>query len=137
MEKCTNHVNDKSVYLKAFNIQLIELLDDIERVIPDNVDILTMKNSLTQLKKANPKMILTMWYKWIATPYGKQIDAGDYEFFINKDYTEDWSGYAHDSSILEAIERMRVIVKDLDEANKTTALSYIKNLCTLSKIYMT
>ena len=126
MENSTNQINDKSVYLKAFNIQLLELLDDIERVIPNNVDKLTMKNSLTQLKKANPKMILTMWYKWIATPYGKQIDAGDYEFFINKDYTEDWSGYAHDSSILEAIERMRVIVKDLDETNRQQPYRILK-----------
>ena len=127
---------DKSVYLKAFNNQFVEFLEDIERVIPNNSDVLTAKNALIRLKKANPKLILTMWYKWVAQRFSKEIESGDYDFFINKDYKEEWEGSASEGPILEAIERMRTIVKQCDESSKATALEYVSNLCGLSKIYM-
>jgi len=127
---------DKSVYLKAFNNQFVEFLEDIERVIPNNSDVLTAKNALIRLKKANPKLILTMWYKWVAQRFSKEIESGDYNFFINKDYKEEWEGAEKEGPILEAIERMRTVVKQCDETSKNTALEYVSNLCGLSKIYM-
>ncbi len=127
---------DKSVYLKAFNNQFVEFLEDIERVIPNNSDVLTAKNALLRLKKANPKLILTGWYKWVAQRFSKEIENGDYDFFINKDYKEEWQGSSNEGPILEAIDRMRNIVKHCDESSKETALEYVSNLCGLSKIYM-
>ena len=127
---------DKSVYLKAFNNQFVEFLEDIERVIPNNSDVIAAKNALLRLKKANPKLILTMWYKWVAQRFSKEIEDGDYDFFINKDYKEEWEGSASEGPILEAIDRMRSIVKQCDESSKETALEYVSNLCGLSKIYM-
>ena len=127
---------DKSVYLKAFNNQFVEFLEDIERVIPNNSDVLTAKNALLRLKKANPKLILTMWYKWVAQRFSKEIESGDYDFFINKDYKEEWEGSTSEGPILEAIDRMRSVVKQCDETSKETALEYVSNLCGLSKIYM-
>lgn len=136
MENEIEKTIDKSMYLKAFNQQFIEMMDDLDRVIPDNLDIVTMRKSLFKLKKANPKLILNMWYKWVAQQYGDKVEAGDYEFFVNKDYKLDLSTSKHQSSILDAIERMRETVKALDEKNKKIALNYVKNLCELSKIYM-
>tara|TARA_B100001093_G_scaffold447163_1_gene451912 strand:+ start:307 stop:717 length:411 start_codon:yes stop_codon:yes gene_type:complete len=127
---------DKSIYLKAFNNQFVEFLEDIERVIPNNSDIITAKNALLRLKKANPKLILSMWYKWVAERFKKEIEKGDYDFFINKDYKEEWQGSVNEGPILDAIERMRSIVKQCDESSKATALEYVSNLCGLSKIYV-
>ena len=127
---------DKSVYLKAFNNQFVEFLEDIERVIPNNSDVITAKNALLRLKKANPKLILTMWYKWVAQRFSKEIESGDYDFFINKDYKEEWKGTVSEGPVLEAIERVRGVVKKCDESSKETALEYVSNLCGLSKIYM-
>lgn len=127
---------DKSVYLKAFNNQFVEFLEDIERVIPNNSDVITAKNALLRLKKANPKLILTMWYKWVAQRFSKEIENGDYDFFINKDYKEEWHDTVNEGPVLEAIERVRGIVKQCDESSKATALEYVSNLCGLSKIYM-
>lgn len=127
---------DKSVYLKAFNNQFVEFLEDVERVIPNNSDVITAKNALLRLKKANPKLILSGWYNWVAVRFSKEIENGDYNFFINKDYSEEWKGSEKEGVILEAIERMRSIVNQCDEASKETALQYVSNLCGLSKIYM-
>jgi hypothetical protein len=127
---------DKSVYLKAFNNQFVEFLEDVERIIPDNPDIITAKNALLRLKKANPRLILTMWHKWVTVRFSKEIEEGDYNFFINKDYSDEWDGSTNEGPILEAIDRVRNIVNQCDEANKITALEYVKNLCGLSNIYM-
>jgi len=126
---------NKPVYLKAFNTQFQELLEDIDRVIPNNLDVITMKNALERLRKANPRLILTMWYKWVVVKYGQQVEEGNFEFFIDKDYKTDLEGYKHEGAILDAIERMREVVRALDETNRNHALEYVKNLCTLSKIY--
>ena len=127
---------DKSVYLKAFNNQFVEFLEDIERVIPNNVDVITAKNALLRLKKANPKLILSMWYKWVAQRFSKEISEGNYNFFIEKDYREEWQGSENEGPVLEAIERMRSVVKQCDEDSKNTALEYVGNLCGLSQVYM-
>ena len=74
------------------------------------------------------------WYEWVTCKYQAEIESGDYNFFINKDYNN--SGDVYDSTILEAIERMRSTVSNLDEQDKKTVLSYVKNLCDLSKLYM-
>ncbi len=47
--------------LTAFNDHFIEFLNDVQGVFPDNVDILTAKNALLTIKKANPKMIVKIW----------------------------------------------------------------------------
>ena len=127
---------DKSVYLKAFNNQFVEFLEDIERVIPNNVDVITAKNALLRLKKANPKLILSMWHKWVAQRFSKEISEGNYNFFIEKDYREEWQGSENEGPVLEAIERMRSVVKQCDDDSKNTALEYVGNLCGLSQVYM-
>ena len=135
MEVNNEETINKPLYLKTFNNQFQELLDDIDRIIPNNIDIITMRNSLNNLKRMNPKLILTMWYSYVVVPYNKQIELDDYEFFIEKDYKTDLEGYKHEKIILSAIDRMREIVRALDEKNKKYTLQYIKNLCELSKIY--
>ena len=126
---------DKSIYLRAFNIQLIELLEDIERVLPDNLDVLTMNKCILKLKKSNPKLLLTFWYKYIECQYGDKIAQDDFDYFLEKDYKTDCDGVKDESVILDGIERIRGTVKMLDSKNKEISLNYIKNMCQLSKLY--
>jgi hypothetical protein len=53
------------------------------------VDILTAKNSLLTIRKANPKLLIKIWYKYVAFPYNAEIESGNIDFFINKDYSKD------------------------------------------------
>lgn len=129
--------NNKSLYLKVFNNQFQELLDDINRIIPNNVDIITMQNALSSFKKTNPKLIISMWNNYVVIPYGNQINSGNYEFFIDKDYGSDFKGHKNEKVILDGIDRMREVVRALDENNKKHSLDYIKNLCSLSNLYFT
>ena len=44
--------------LTAFNDHFIEFVSDIQNVFPEDADILTAKNALITIRKANPKMIV-------------------------------------------------------------------------------
>ena len=44
--------------LTAFNDHFVDFVTDIHKVFPDDVDVLTAKNSLLTIRKVNPKMIV-------------------------------------------------------------------------------
>ena len=126
---------DKSTVLRAFNTHLVEFLDDIISIIPGNVGLITTKNSLEIYKKANPALLIKIWYSYVYMPYADIIEKGDLDFFITKDYSEELS-YLHDSNhILNAIDTLRGQIKEMSETNRNHSLEYIRNLCKLSNMY--
>ena len=126
---------DKSTVLRAFNTHLVEFLDDIITIIPGNVGLITTKNSLEIYKKANPALLIKIWYSYVYMPYADIIEKGDLDFFITKDYSEELS-YLHDSNhILNAIDTLRGQIKEMSETNRNHSLEYIRNLCKLSNMY--
>ena len=70
--------------LKAFNDHFGEFVDDVQRVFPDDTDILTAKNSILLVRKANPKILVRIWNHYIVSKYRQQIELGNIDFFINK-----------------------------------------------------
>ena len=134
-ESIINSISNKSLYLKAFNEHFSEMLDDIERVIPNNIDLISAKNSLSRLRKANPKLIISIWNNWVTLKYQEEITNNNWDFFVEKNYKEDLSGYKHEGVILEGIERLRNTVRSLDEKSKEITIKYVQNLCKLSQIY--
>ena len=128
---------DKSTVLRAFNTHLVEFLDDIISIIPGNVGIVTTKNSFEMYKKANPTLLIKIWYSYVYLPYAEIIDKGDLDFFINKDYSEDLSYLQNSKNILNAIDTLRGQIKEMSETNRNHSLEYIRNLCKLSNMYST
>ena len=128
---------DKSTVLRAFNTHLVEFLDDIISIIPGNVGLVTTKNSFEMYKKANPTLLIKIWYSYVYLPYAEIIDKGDLDFFINKDYSEDLSYLQNSKNILNAIDTLRGQIKEMSETNRNHSLEYIRNLCKLSNMYST
>ena len=126
---------DKSTVLRAFNTHLVEFLDDIISIIPGNVGLVTTKNSFEMYKKANPTLLIKIWYSYVYMPYAEIIEKGDLDFFINKDYSEDLSYLQNSKSILNAIDTLREQIKEMSETNRNHSLEYIRNLCKLSNMY--
>ena len=118
--------------LTAFNDHFVDFVTDIHNVFPDDVDVLTAKNSLLTIRKLNPKMILKIWNTFIVGKYKKEIDAGDLSFFINKDYADDVSSVQNSDKIMESINRLRNPVKQMSVENQTKVMKYIQNLTKLS-----
>ena len=127
---------DKSTILKAFNNQFEEFLEDIEVLFPNNTDIRTSKTGLTMLRKANPKMIVSVWYRYICLKYEEEIEKENLEYFLTKDYSSDLKmdeGAAN--KVLDGIDKIREPLRQLDAENKKKTIQYLKNLNQLSKIY--
>ena len=133
---------DKSTLLKAFNGQLEEFLEDIVILFPENRDIKTSKTALVMMKQANPKMLLSVWYRYIYVKYAEQIEEENIDYFLDKDYTQDVakldnnSGSGSGSSVIESINKLKGPLRELNEENTMKCLQYLKNLNNLSNMYM-
>jgi hypothetical protein len=120
-----------STILSIFNNHLIEFVEDIESVFPHDVDIRTAKNALLAVKKTNPKLLPQIWYRNFARPYKEQIAKGDCDFFLNKDYSSDCARHGHGQKIMEAIDRLRDPVMNMNAENKEKTMKYVQNLSKL------
>lgn len=117
--------------LSIFNNHLIEFVEDIESVFPDDVDIRTAKNALLAVKKTNPKLLPQIWYRNVVKPYKEQIAVGDCNFFLNKDYSSDCARHGHGQKIMEAINRLRDPVMNMNPENQQKTMRYVQNLSKL------
>uniref|UniRef100_A0A6C0BSD0 Uncharacterized protein n=1 Tax=viral metagenome TaxID=1070528 RepID=A0A6C0BSD0_9ZZZZ len=124
-----------SIILKTFNTQFEGFLDEITEIFPSNVSLLTTKNSLLTLKKFNPKLLISVWYRYIWQPYKNDILGGDINFFIDKDYTSDLKNMDESSKIISEIDNFRTPIRNMDKHNQDCCMKYIVNLSKLSEAY--
>lgn len=118
--------------LTAFNDHFVEFVTDVHNVFPEDRDVLTAKNSLLAIRKANPKLIVKIWNQFIVSKYRTPIEKGDISFFINKDYSEDLEASQHSDKIMEAINRLRDPIRQMSEENRSKTMKYIQNLTKLA-----
>ena len=116
----------------VFNNHFEEFINDIQSVFPEDPDILTAKNALTTIRKANPKLLSKIWMTYVVGPYKEQIEAGNISFFVEKDYSSDFSKNENAEKIMEAIGRLRGPVKQMSKENQDKTMKYIQNLTKLA-----
>ena len=102
-----------SSILSAFNEHFVDFVSDIQSVFPEDVDILSAKNALLAIKKANPKMIVKIWKTFIVGKYKSEIDSGNLDFFMNKDYSTDVANSSNSDKIMESIDRLREPIRNM------------------------
>ena len=122
-------------YVSVFNKHFVDFLSDIEIVFPEDIDIKTAKNSVLLLQKANPSLLIKLWKKHVMEKYSSEIEAGDINFFIQKDYNSDLSKTGNSSQINEIIDRLRQPVSMMSDENKEKSIKYIQNLSKIANIY--
>tara|TARA_B110000495_G_C22926936_1_gene541754 strand:- start:69 stop:464 length:396 start_codon:yes stop_codon:yes gene_type:complete len=121
--------------ITAFNDHFKAFIDDIHAVFPEDADILSTKNTLSVIRKANPKMIVKIWNKYIVSNYKSEIEAGDLDFFINKDYSDDLAVSQNSGKIMDSINRLREPIRNMGADNQEKVLRYIQNLTKLAELY--
>jgi len=120
--------------LTAFNDHFIDFVSDIQSVFPEDVDLLSAKNSLLAIRKANPKMIVKIWNAFIVGKYKAEIEAGDISFFLNKDYSQDVANSQNSDKIMEAINRLRGPIQQMSPDSQSKTMKYIQNLTKLASL---
>jgi hypothetical protein len=126
---------DKRPVLQTFNQQFEAFIADVLAVFPDNDDLKFTQVAIKTIKKANPKMLISTWKECVTDVYGEQIDNGNTDFFLNKDYGTDLEGNESAGKIMQSIDRLRAPVREMGEENQKKAMQYVQNLTKLSRLY--
>ena len=120
--------------LTAFNDHFAEFVNDVHLVFPEDADILSAKNALLTIRKANPKMIVKIWNKFIVGKYRSEIEEGNLGFFMNKDYSSDLATSQNTDKIMESIDRLREPIRNMSAESQTKVMKYIQNLTKLAEM---
>ena len=73
--------------LTAFNDHFAEFVADIQNVFPEDPDILTAKNALLTIRKANPKMIVKIWNTTTTVSDNAYLNQSIHQFKVSDDVT--------------------------------------------------
>ena len=119
---------------EVFCNQLLEFIDDILRVFPNNLDLKTGKTFIVGLTKVSKKKLIGIWKTSVVDIYEEAIMRGDKEYFINKDYTDDL-GEGGTDKMMSVIEDIRGLIRNTSEENKDKAIKYLQNLTKICKLY--
>jgi hypothetical protein len=128
--------SDKSLLLNAFNTQFFDFIEDIEHVFSEDSSIKKAKVAFNLIKKANPVLIIKIWFTYVCTQYETEINSDNIDFFIEKDYKKDFIYISGSDNIISNIDKLREPVRNMSKENQEKSFKYIKNLCILSKLYM-
>lgn len=119
-------------FTKIFNDLFFKLVNTVKDYFPNDPTINAAEKSLTAIRKMNPTLIYRVWVYYVDTPYKKEIQGSNIDFFVNKDYSEDLKDYTHDfKTISEAIDRFREPIKNMDKENQAIIMGYIQSLSKL------
>ena len=131
-------IAQKQLCLKAFGNHFLEWMDWVCELFPNDVDMEKARTALQQVKKYNPKGLITLWYKQIYSRYKKQIDEEDFGFFVVKDYSWDIEEGAavNAEKALQVIDRIRNELKSLKDEEKSKQMKFVNTLSKLSLIYL-
>jgi hypothetical protein len=121
--------------LKLFNNQLIEFLSDVSTVFPRDSNIKTARFFVENMIKVNPSLLIKLWYRDITTPYKTQIESGNIEFFLEKDYNSDIIGKENPESIMQVITIIKKMISELNDDERKKVISYVQNFTKISCIY--
>ena len=119
---------------EVFCNQLLEFMDDVLRVFPNNLDLKTGKTFIVGLTKVSKKKLISIWKTSVVDVYEKEIMSGNKEYFINKDYSEDL-GEGGTDKMMSVVEDIRMLIRNTSEENKDKAIKYLQNLTKICKLY--
>ena len=132
--KAIKYLNFLSIIsIILFNYRPTIKSDDIIRIFPHDVELKTTRIFLFGLTKAKPRNIIKIWKLHIIKPYRKEIENGDYKFFIDKDYSWDVGDGidGNKNDMLQSIGKMQKKIQKMEAANKEKAMKYVQNLTKL------
>ena len=128
-------MQQKSNIVTAFNNHFADFVNDICTVFPNDVDLISAKNTFVMIRKANPRMTLAIWEKYVNNKYSKEIEKGDISFFLSKNYMVDLTNSSNPKKIVEAIDRLRTPILSMSHTNQQKIMKYMQNLSKISQLY--
>ena len=127
--------SQKVTLMRAFNKCFYDFMDDIMSVFDDKSVFINAKKKCEMIQSANPAILVRAWHQYLYSKYAEVIDAGNTEFFLEKDYSDDVSQFDYAEQIMTVINTFRQPLKDLSDSNKDMAMKHIQMLSRISQKY--
>lgn len=127
---------NKSVIMRTFNQKFQEFLDDIISIFPEQRELQLGKNLFNTLKSSNPSLLIKIWHTNVYVPYGEEIEKGNIDFFLTKDYSDDLTNVKKNQEIIGLIENLKESLRNMDSLNKEHSNNHLKLLSNLSVLYL-
>ena len=125
---------EKSVsFLTAFNNQIDNFLDDLITVCPEEKEFKMLKNGISLVRKSNPRIILAQFVEMIF-PYKEQILLRNEEFFIVKDFHEDFTNVSSDYISMITNKLKKIWESGITNSDKEKIWEYFQSLITLAEL---
>lgn len=128
---------NQSIILKTFNKQLTEFINDVSSIFPGEKDVIVLSTFMKTVMYGKPRAIIEVWYNYITLKYNKEIENGEIEYFLNKDYSEDLQSTQGSVETLDTIDKLRSTIKLAfnQNENREKTIKYIQNITKLSYLY--
>ena len=123
--------------LTAFNNTLNMFIEELIRSYPQEKEFMLFKNTVSLMRKANPKKILILFNEYIA-PYVGKIKSKDENFFLKESYSdlvETEENIKDKNNAWKFISNLKQYWKDTSDSNKKIIWKYLNTLITLSERY--
>jgi hypothetical protein len=127
---------NKNQIIDTFNKHFMEFIIDIERVFPEDSDIMSTRKSLSKTLMIMPKTLIRLFSDYFVAMYSDEIEKGDLDFFIDNDYRSK-HGYKATDDVwaLDKIDILRAPIRNMKGDDKDKVIQYLKNLKKLSELY--
>jgi hypothetical protein len=117
--------------VSEFNTVFFDFIKNIAQICPSSI----IGRNMTEIEKAFRNMPKKNSFidAFVAKvlPYKSQIDRGDEEFFLKKDYSNDLENASWGSKVFE----FKNIWTKLKQENKEIVIQYMQGLCLLAQEY--
>ena len=118
--------------ITEFNSVLLDMIKNIASVCPNSIVGRNIGDIEKTLKTASSKQKIIETFITKVLPYKSKIDNGDEDFFLKKDYSNDFDG--NDTWGSKVFE-FKNIWTQLNNNNKNIIIQYMQVLCELSQEY--
>ena len=128
-------MSNNPLIIATFLKQMDECLEDISKTYSTDTRFSKCKLYFETMKRTNPRMVITTWKTMVTDKYDAQIQEGNIDYFLEKDYAED-AQELYTPTVDSTIQELRATIKKMSPENKEVSLKYLQNLCKLSKLYV-
>ena len=126
----------KTHILKIFKIQLKQFIAEVIEWFPKEENIKSLNTIILTFCRYNPLKLIEIWNYYIAIPYVEMINKGDFNYFENKNYSNDLKDLKGNAGyVLQCYNKMKNSISKLENDKKLVAIKYTQILTNLSTIY--
>ena len=126
---------DKTMILNAFNQLNMKAVDYSITLMPDNIELATMKNALAGLIATSPELNIITFKECTVKRYRTNIETRDVSFFVERKYDDNFEDIGISKLVFEKMDCLRMPVGQMEKANQDVIFDYMHKMIKLSDMY--